>query len=189
MAKVLVLLAEGFEEIEAISIIDVLRRAEIDVITVSTSKDKKVTGAHSISVISDSLLDTEVNNYDSYDMVVLPGGLPGAYNLRDDNRVIEFIQKMNSVGKYTAAICAAPIVFAKAGILEGKLATSYPGHLEKLNLKNTNLTKDRVVIDGKVITSRGPATALEFALALVEILAGESKKIDLSNKMLLTSNN
>jgi protein deglycase len=181
--KVMVILAEGFEEIEAITIIDILRRANISVISVGLTS-RTITGSHSITISSDSLIDDELSKLSEYQMVVLPGGLPGSNNLRDDSRIISLLQKMNQEKKYTAAICAAPIVLAKAGLLDGKKATSYPGQLEKLSLPTTQVVKESVVVDGTVITSGGPATAIEFSLALVEILVGNQKRNDLAEKLL-----
>ena len=183
MKKVMVILAEGFEEIEAVTIIDILRRANIDVVSVGLIS-KTIKGSHNIIILSDSLLDSELDKLSEYQMVVLPGGLPGSYNLRDDDRVISLLQKLNQEKKYTAAICAAPIVLAKAGLLDGKKATSYPSQLEKLSLTTTTIVKESVVVDGTVITSRGPATAIEFSLTLVETLVGRQKRDELAGNLL-----
>jgi 4-methyl-5(b-hydroxyethyl)-thiazole monophosphate biosynthesis len=111
---------------------------------------------------------------EDYDMVVLPGGMPGATHLKDDARIIELLKKMAAAGKYTAAICAAPMVLAEAGLLDGKQATSYPGFLDALF--GVTVSTAAVVQDGKVLTSRGPGTAMDFALALVEALDGAEKR-------------
>ncbi len=169
MARVLVPLADGCEELEAVTIIDLLRRGGIEVI-VAGLKMGIVKASRGTQLMPDTTLDAAL--LEEYDMVVLPGGMPGAQHLKDDARVIALIQKMAATGRYTAAICAAPTVLAKAGVLSGKTATGYPGFLEKMNLADVTLSTEAVVRDGFVITSRGPGTAMDFALSLVEILAG-----------------
>jgi 4-methyl-5(b-hydroxyethyl)-thiazole monophosphate biosynthesis len=111
-----------------------------------------------------------------YDMVVLPGGLPGADHLGDDPRVIELLQEMAAAGKYTAAICAAPRALARAGLLDGRRATSYPGALDVAAVPGLDYREQAVITDGKVVTSRGPGTAMDFALQLIELLAGKSQR-------------
>ena len=139
MKKVLVLLAEGFEEIEAITIIDVLRRAELPV-TVASLTSPRVNGAHDIIVLADCLLD-EVKDQ-SFDAIILPGGMPGSRNLRDDARVIALLQQQQRQGQYIGAICAAPIALEAAGVLQGKRATSFPGY----DLPSARVSEDRVVV-------------------------------------------
>lgn len=173
MKKVLVPLAEGFEEIEAITIIDLLRRADVDVVTASLN-GVNVKAAHGITVQADKTLDDALN--DDYDMVVLPGGMPGSENLDRDKRVHAILHKMVDSGKYAGAICAAPKVLANAGILKGKKATSYPGFVDKMGLPDVTYTGAPVQCDGKIITGRGPGTALDFALTLVEALEGKEKR-------------
>ena len=173
MAKVLVPLAQGCEELEAVTIIDLLRRAEINVTTAGLD-DKVVTASRGTKLVPDTNLDTALK--DEYDMVVLPGGLPGADHLDNDPRIKNLLKKMAGNDQYTAAICAAPRALANAGVLDGKNATSYPGFLDKMGLSTTTLSDEPVVIDGKVITSRGPGTAMDFALTLIEILAGKAKR-------------
>lgn len=170
MARVLIPIAEGFEELEAVTIIDLLRRAGFEVVVASIHGRDAVTGSRQTRVLPDVTLDEVIN--DQFDLIVLPGGLPGADNLNQDPRVIQILQRMQAEDRYTAAICAAPKVLATAGLLEGKNATSFPGHLERLNLPNTKLSQQAVVIDGKVVTSRGPGTAMDFALKLIELLGG-----------------
>jgi 4-methyl-5(b-hydroxyethyl)-thiazole monophosphate biosynthesis len=109
-------------------------------------------------------------------MVVLPGGMPGAKHLKEDARILNLLKKMAGEGKYTAAICAAPTVLAEAGLLKDKKATSYPGFLDKMNLSDTQYVTDAIVRDGKVLTSRGPGTAMDFALALIEALSGRETR-------------
>ena len=129
-----------------------------------------VKASRATQLVPDTTLDAAL--HEEYDMVVLPGGMPGAQHLKDDARIIGLIQKMAATGRYTAAICAAPTVLAAAGVLSGKTATGYPGFLEKMDLNDVTLSTDAVVRDGRVITSRGPGTAMDFALSLVEILSG-----------------
>ncbi|MEW6414041.1 MAG: DJ-1 family glyoxalase III [Pseudomonadota bacterium] len=171
MAKVLVPLADGCEELEAVTIIDLLRRAGIAVTTAGL-KPGIVKASRGVQLVPDTTLDIALK--DSYDMVVLPGGMPGATHLKDDPRIIRLLQQMAAAGKYTAAICAAPMVLAEAGVLAGKRATSYPGFLD--DLPGVKLSTEAVVRDGSVLTSRGPGTAMDFALALIEALAGRARR-------------
>ncbi|MGH8671598.1 MAG: DJ-1 family glyoxalase III [Burkholderiales bacterium] len=173
MAKVLVPLAQGCEELEAVTIIDVLRRGGIEVTTTALDK-KEVRGSRATVLVADTLLDDALAG--AYDMVVLPGGMPGSANLKNDTRILALLKKMAGDNKYVAAICAAPMVLAEAGVLAGKHATGYPGCLENLKLKDVTLENRPVVKDGKVITSQGPGTAMDFALELVETLAGRVKR-------------
>lgn len=172
MARILIPIATGFEELEAVTIIDLLRRAGFEVIVAGLSGTEVVVGSRQTRLVPDTGLEQVLDQ--DFDLIVLPGGLPGADHLNQDPRLIALLQRMQQQDKYTAAICAAPKVLATAGLLEGKTATSYPGHLEALNLANTRLSEEPVVIDGKVITSRGPGTAMEFALSLIEVLAGKA---------------
>ncbi|AAZ97798.1 putative protease [Thiobacillus denitrificans ATCC 25259] len=171
MAKVLVPLADGCEELEAVTIIDLLRRAGVEVI-VAGLKPGVVKASRGVQLVPDVTLDQALA--DAYDMVVLPGGMPGAAHLKDDVRVVDLLKKMASAGKYTAAICAAPMVLAEAGLLRGKQATSYPGFLD--GVPDVTLRAEAVVQDGTVLTSRGPGTAMDFALQLVETLVGRAKR-------------
>ena len=166
MKTVLVPLANGFEEIEAIAIIDVLRRAGIDVV-VAGIPGKIVKGAHQINITADTKLE-DVKN-ESFDAIILPGGDPGYKNLLKSNLILNLVKRYDQGGKLVAAICASPMVLAKAGVLNNRLATIYPG-MER------DIPKPRdgkVVRDGNIITSQGPGTAMEFALALVEYLEGK----------------
>lgn len=171
MTKVLVPLADGCEELEAVTIIDLLRRGGIEVVTAGL-KPGIVVASRGVQLLPDVTLDVALQ--DDYDMVVLPGGMPGATHLKDDARIIELLKKMATAGKYTAAICAAPMVLAEAGVLDGKRATSYPGALD--GRPGVTLVDTAVVQDGKVLTSRGPGTAMDFALALVETLTGAENR-------------
>ena len=173
MHKVLVPLAHGCEELEAVTIIDLLRRAGIEVVSAGLQAGP-VKASRGTVLLPDATLDEALRQ--DYDMVVLPGGMPGAKHLNEDPRVIALLRKMADSGKFTGAICAAPFVLAEAGLLSGKRATSYPGFVDKMNLPDVTYVNDPVVQDGKVITSRGPGTAMDFALALVETLAGKNKR-------------
>lgn len=173
MANVLVPLAQGCEELEAVTIIDLLRRAGINVITAGLD-ERPVRASRGTVLVPDTTLDAVMQL--SFDMIVLPGGLPGADNLNDDPRIHSLLRKMVTADKYTAAICAAPKVLATAGLLNGKRATSFPGSLEGISTSNMTYEEQPVVIDGKLITSRGPGTAMDFALTLIEQLAGKAKR-------------
>lgn len=173
MAKVLVPLAGGCEELEAVTIIDLLRRAGIEVVTAGLQPGI-VKASRGTQLLPDATLDAVLR--DEFDMIVLPGGMPGAQHLREDPRIIALLKKMAEQGKYTAAICAAPTVLAEAGLLVGKRVTSYPGFLDKLDVPGMAYLKDAVVKDGKILTSRGPGTAMDFALALIEALAGKARR-------------
>jgi 4-methyl-5(b-hydroxyethyl)-thiazole monophosphate biosynthesis len=164
-------LAEGFEEIEAVTVIDLLRRAGIEVHTASLD-GPRVTGSHGITVHADIALDAALAG--EYDMIVLPGGMPGAEHLKNDARIISLLRRFAAEGRYTAAICAAPGVLAHAGLLEERAATSFPGFLNADSAPGIRLREDAVVVDGKVATSRGPGTALAFGLALIELLEGDA---------------
>ncbi|MBN8778048.1 DJ-1 family glyoxalase III [Thiobacillus sp.] len=171
MARVLVPLADGCEELEAVTIIDLLRRAGIEVVSAGL-KPGVVKASRGVQLVPDLTLDSALQ--DEYDMVVLPGGMPGAAHLKADPRILRLLKDMAAAGKYTAAICAAPMVLAEAGVLEGRQATSYPGFLD--GLPGVTVSAAAVVRDGKVLTSRGPGTAMDFALALIETLAGADKR-------------
>ncbi|MCS3903936.1 4-methyl-5(b-hydroxyethyl)-thiazole monophosphate biosynthesis [Methylohalomonas lacus] len=172
-AVVLVPLAPGCEELEAVTIIDLLRRAEIEVVTAGLDGDP-VRASRGVVLVPDTDLDTALQR--DYDMVVLPGGATGADNLSGDPRVGELLKKMANSGRFTAAICAAPKVLAGHGLLDGKQATCYPGHIHADNPQHIRLSDQPVVIDGQVITSRGPGTAMDFALTLIETLVGKTRR-------------
>lgn len=173
MARVLVPLAQGCEELEAVTIIDLLRRADVEVVTAGLD-DQPVTTSRKITIVPDTTLDEALD--EEFDMVVLPGGWPGADNLNKDERIHALLNDMVSKNRHVGAICAAPIVLASAGVLAGKRATSYPGFLEKMELEDVTITGEAVERDGNVITSRGPGTAMDFALELVEILTGKERR-------------
>jgi len=169
MKRVLVPLAEGFEELEAVTIIDVLRRAGIEVVIASLDASP-VTGSHGIRLSADTPLAALMEQ--DFDMIALPGGMPGADHLKKDPRIAEIVRRLHEKGRPVAAICAAPMVLDAAGVLDGRRATSYPGFLK--DARRTTVVGDAVVVDRGVITSRGPGTALDFALTLVAELAGPS---------------
>lgn len=171
MTRVLVPLAEGFEEIEAVNVIDILRRAGIDVVTAGL-KDGLATGSHKIAVLP----DTGLNKIDfrDFDGLVLPGGAPGFVNLGNDERILNMAREMDRAGKVVAAICAAPSVLIKAGVLQGRRATVSPSGKAQVQAC-ADFFEERVVVDKNLVTSRAPGTALEFALKLVEVLAGREK--------------
>ncbi len=174
-----VLLADGFEEIEAITVIDVLRRAGIEVSAVGVHAPW-VQGAHGVVVQADHVLGGD----GLWDAVILPGGLPGATTLRDSEKVRELVLAQSAAGRVIAAICAAPIVLGAAGVLEGRDATCYPGFEEELT--GANRREEAVVEDGHVITARGPGTAMDFAMALVSRLVGRGKADELRAGMLVS---
>ncbi len=173
MASVLVPLAEGCEELEAVTIIDLLVRGGIEVVTAGL-EEGPVKASRGVTLLPDTTLDDALGR--EFDMVVLPGGGPGAERLDRDPRIGELLKKMAAKGKYTAAICAAPKVLANAGLLTGKTATSFPGFVDKMEVPNLTYVEDPVVQDGMVITSRGPGTAMDFALHLIQQLAGKAKR-------------
>ena len=179
MAEALVFLATGFEEIETVTIVDVLRRAGVTV-TVAGLTPNAVEGAHAMKIAPDkSIDDIDVNDFDA---IVVPGGNPGYKNLRKDQRVIDMIKKAFDSNKIVSAICAAPAVLSDAGVLEGKTCTIYPGMENELEKGGGKPKQDMVVEDGNLITSRGPATALPFALKLAEKLAGKEAAEAVSKK-------
>lgn len=179
MKKVCVLLAEGFEEVEALTVLDIMRRANITCDLVSIN-DKRVKSSHNVIIEADKIFDENME----YDLVVLPGGMPGATNLRDDARVIKFLKKQNKEKKLIGAICAAPIVLGRAELTEGRSLTSYPGFEDEL--PNCDYLEDAVVVDDNIITSRGPATAMAFAYKLLEKLGCAHQVEGISSGMLYT---
>jgi 4-methyl-5(b-hydroxyethyl)-thiazole monophosphate biosynthesis len=192
MATCAVLLADGFEEIEAVTVVDVLRRAGVQVsvlaasATASGASARRVTGSHGITISVDAAL-VDVAALDArFDAVVLPGGLPGATHLRDDERVRDFVVGQRRAGATIAAICAAPIALARFGLLQGRKATCYPGFETELDGATVDAAT-AVVVDGDVVTSRGVGTSLAFALALVERLVDAETARTLAGKMLVAS--
>lgn len=172
MARVLVPLAPGCEELEAVTLIDLLRRAGVEV-TVAGLQSGPVLAARGTKLLPDVTLDEALRNH--YDMIALPGGV-GANHLQKDLRVVDLVRKMAEQGKFVAAICAAPKVLAKAGILEGRRATWFPNSLSQAETRGVTHSKDPVVQDGNVITSRGPGTAMDFTLHLIGLLTNEETR-------------
>ncbi len=173
MKTVLIPLANGCEELEAVTLIDLLRRADISVITAGL-EHRTVTGSRGTVLIADALL-ADVMNRD-FDMVALPGGLPGANHLNDSPLVHAILKRSYQNHHAVAAICAAPLVLANAGLLASKTVTCYPGSLNPLDWPDINFIADSVVIDGKVLTSRGPGTAMDFALAIIAYLTDSTTR-------------
>ena len=171
MKKIAVILANGFEEIEALSVVDILKRADFTCDMVSIA-DKLVSSTHGIKVEADKLIG-EVDK-ESYDMIVFPGGQPGANNLAKNSEVVSWVKDFNDKGKYIAAICAAPLVLAVSEVVKGKRVTSYPDPAFNELFKESIYVEDLVVVDGNIITSRGPATAIPFAYTLVDKLGIKS---------------
>lgn len=180
MKKVAVLLADGFEEIEALTAVDLLRRASIYVNTVSITEDYVVHGAHGINVQTEDLFE-EVN-FVGYDMIVLPGGMPGTTHLDEHAGVHRVINDFAESGKYVAAICAAPSILGGMGLLKGRRATCYPSFESKLS--GAVIGKTPVVQDGNIITSRGMGTAIDFALKLVEVMTDKVKADEIANSII-----
>jgi len=185
--KVVVPMAEGFEEIEFVTIVDILRRAEVEVVTTCLDERKvpgqeigAVEGSHGIKFVPDAAID-EIDPKE-FDAIILPGGFPGFVTLGEDERVLDLIRRMNGAGKHIAAICGAPSVLVKAGIIEGKKATIHPAG--RKDLTDDQYVDDRVVVSGKLITSKAAGTAMEFALRLVGELIGEERMRKLAEEIL-----
>lgn len=177
---VYVFLAGGFEEIEALTVVDLLRRAEIQVKTVSIMEDRLVYGAHGVGVEADIMFKEGL--YDKCAMLVLPGGMPGTTNLCNHKELNEELKDFYASGRPIAAICAAPMVLARAGLLEGHTATIYEGMEDELT--GAVHSSDRVVVSGNVITSKGPGTAMDFALAIIAHLKGGQKADEIKAELL-----
>ncbi len=176
-----VLLAEGFEEIEAVTIVDVLRRADLSVVVAGiTGNRSPVTGAHDLRLSVDA--DIADLHPDDLAMVVLPGGMPGAANLRDSQSVRDLVHAVWAAGGIAAAICAAPVALHAAGLLQGRKVTCYPSFAEELT--GAEFTGDPVQIDERIVTGMGPGTALDFAFALVGLLEDASLVDQLRKAML-----
>ncbi|MHA7833106.1 MAG: DJ-1 family glyoxalase III [Algiphilus sp.] len=180
MPTALLLIADGSEETEAVTAIDVLRRSEISV-TVAGVDGLEVGASRGVQLRADALLDAVMHQ--DFDLVVLPGGKEGAERLRDDPRVQSLLCRQHDAERLIGAICAAPIALVAAGILQGRQATSYPGFLQP---SDAHLREDAVVVDGNIITSRGPATAMAFALCLVEKLCGRDARDQNAERLLFS---
>lgn len=177
---VYVFFAHGFEEIEALTVVDLLRRADVQVKTVSIMEDKLVYGAHGIGIEADILL--RAADFKNCAMLVFPGGMPGTTNLCNHKELIEEVKQFYAAGKTLAAICAAPMVLAKAGLFDGHEATIYPGM--EAELTGAVPAAGNVVKSGQLITSKGPGTAMDFALALIEELKGREKAEEIREELI-----
>lgn len=185
MSEAYVFLADGFEEIEALTPVDLLRRAGVDVATISVNGSNIVTGAHGIPVVADEIFEEASGLADAL-MLVCPGGMPGASNLAAHAGLCTLLEKQHAAGRYVAAICAAPAVtLAPLGILKGLEATCYPGFEPGLKEGGATPQDKRVVKAGNVITANGPSSAMPFALALVEALKGPQAAADVASGILL----
>jgi len=181
MEKIYLHLAEGFEEIEALTVVDILRRAKLDVVVVSTSNDLYVKGSHCITVRSDMLIKDV--DYEKGNMIILPGGMPGTTNLKKCDILIDAIVKYNSQNKYIAAICAAPSILGELLILKNKKAIAYPSFEDKLI--GAIITDEKVVRDANIITSKSVGTAIDFSLCIVEILKSKELACELAKSMIV----
>jgi len=181
MKDLYIQLAEGFEETEAVTIIDVLRRAELNVISVSITGNRMVKGSHNIEIKADILFE-EVD-FTTGEMIILPGGMPGSKNLNEHEGLKNQIIDYQKHGKYLAAICAAPIVFGNLGILKGKKVVCYPGY--ESHLVGAEVRSNPYIVDNNIITGRGVGAALQFSLEIVRILKGEESAIQLRKAMLV----
>ncbi len=179
--RVLVPLAEGFEEIEAVAIVDVLRRGGVEVVLAGL-RPGPATGSHGIALATDTTLDDV--SAGEFDMIVLPGGMPGSTNLMEDPRVISAVRELHAKGRTTAALCAAPLVLARAGVISKVPVTSHPSVRAKLGDADVR-AEPRVIRSGTIVTSQGPGTAIEFALELVRELSGAGKAAELAGAMLV----
>jgi 4-methyl-5(b-hydroxyethyl)-thiazole monophosphate biosynthesis len=179
MGKVLMFLAPGFEEIEAVTIIDLLRRADIEVVAAGLERDS-ITGSHGITISGD-VFYKDIDP-DDFEYLIIPGGQPGTNNLKEDEKVLDTVRKFEKENKLIGAICAAPTVLHKAGILENKKVTSYPS--EKKVFETSIYKENHVVRDENIITSRGVGTAIEFALELIGIIRGDNIKRETAQRIL-----
>lgn len=179
---VLIPIADGTEELEAVAMIDVLRRAGAAVTVASVTGRRQITASRQVVIVADTLIEACVDK--DYDLVVLPGGIPGAENLRDSADLIGILKRQREKERLYGAICASPaVVLEHHGLLEGRQATCHPGFVDKLS--NRERVDSRVVIDGNCFTSRGAGTAVEFALALVERLYGPEKLEEVASSMVI----
>jgi len=173
--RILVLLAPGFEELEAVAVIDILRRAGLEVVSAGTISGP-IISARNVAILPDKLLD-EVTE-EVFDLIVLPGGLDGTENLAKDQRVVKMLQKQLGSGRFIGAICAAPTILDRYDLAHGKTITCHPTCRDAI--QKAVFSEDRVVRDGLLVTSQGPGTAIEFALKLVELLIGKDKMLDVN---------
>jgi protein deglycase len=185
MARVLIPLATGCEELEAVTLIDLLRRAGITVITASLTEQQQITASRGVRLVADTTLRAVRN--DDFDMLLLPGGLPGAKNLNEEQRIHGVITRLNAYNKAIAAICAAPLVLAHAGILNGKTITCYPGALSVEDWPEVTINDQDIVVDGNIFTAKAPGSAIDFALTLIEHLTDEKTRNDVETGLMRPS--
>ena len=181
MKRVALFLANGFEEIEAIATTDILRRAQIDVVTVSITEKHSVTGAHGVEVIADNIFDE--TDFSEIDLLLLPGGMPGSKHLNEHKGLKDLLIEFNSQNRFIAAICAAPMVLGGLGLLKGKRATCYPGF--ESELIGATIDSGSLVVDDNITTGKGPGFVFDFALSLVEQLVGLQAREEVASGMLL----
>jgi 4-methyl-5(b-hydroxyethyl)-thiazole monophosphate biosynthesis len=181
MSLLYVFLAEGFEEVEALAVVDVLRRAKVETKMISITDNYEVKSSHNISIKADLLIKDA--DFEKADMIFLPGGIPGTPNLANSSTLVSNIIKFNEEGKYLAAICAAPSIYGELGLLDGKVASCYPGYEDKL--KGATYKREKFVTDGNIITGRGMGSAIELGLELVRILVDEETSEDIKKKIQL----
>lgn len=179
MSKVYIFLADGFEDIEGLTVVDLMRRAGIEIDTVSIKESREVITSHNITLLTDRIFSE--TDFSDADMLVLPGGMPGTRYLGQYGPLTELLTGFYNKGGKIAAICAAPSVFADLGFLDGRKATSYPSFMDKLGKAET--TEDSVVVDGNVTTSRGMGTAIDFGLSLIAQLEGEEKAKEIADSI------
>lgn len=185
MKKIGIFMADGCEEIEGLTVVDLVRRAGIEITMISISGKKEVTSSHNVTFLADML--KEDVNFDELDGIVLPGGMPGTLNLGADETVNEAVKKFAKEGKLVSAICAAPSVLGAAGVLEGKTATCHPGFEEKLT--GAAVSSEAVAVDGNIITSRGMGTAVDFGLAIIDFLTnGDAEVLEKVKKGIVYQN-
>lgn len=182
MSKVYVFLADGFEDIEGLTVVDLMRRAGIEAVTVSIKDSREVATSHGVHLLTDAVF--KETDFSDADMLVLPGGMRGTLHLGEYRLLTDLLTRFYEKGKRVAAICAAPSVLGKLGILKGRRATCYPGFEEQLT--GAEVCKDPVVVDGNVTTSRGMGTAIDFGLCLIAQLLGEEKAQEIADSILYT---
>lgn len=186
MQNVLIMLANGFEEIEGLTVVDLLRRAGIETTLVSIESDKRIEGAHGIKVEADTTFECVKKEMETADMIVLPGGMPGTKHLRAHEELCSVLTKRFASQKWIAAICAAPsLILGDLGLLEGLDAVCYPGMED--NMKGAHVKNSPVAIDGSVITSKGVGTAISFALTIIEVLDSKEKAEEIQDSIVYKS--
>ncbi len=181
--RVAVFLAEGMEEIEALTVVDLLYRAGIPCETVSITNSNVATSSHDVSIVCDREIGDTRFDFDDYDMIVLPGGMPGTTNLGECEDLTDQVRRFAADGRQVAAICAAPTILAKLGLLEGRRATCFPNLQDVLVENGATLVQDEVVVDGNITTSKGMGTAIPFGLAIVAHYLGQQTADDLARKI------